>query len=181
MVIDVNNSALTEFGVAQVGESDEQATHVLGAIRSIIRSTDIQSKRLHKLSGLTTAQAVVIRAIREMGEVTTRKLSAQVALSQATVTTVLDRLQDKGLVERYRSEEDRRIVHTRLTEQGLEAYEDMPSLLDEKFLTRFEQLSAGEREKISSSLLQVAAMMNADANHAAPAENGQSTDRLSSV
>ncbi|MHA7872767.1 MAG: MarR family winged helix-turn-helix transcriptional regulator [Hyphococcus sp.] len=150
-----------------------QANGVLSDIRCIIRASDIHSKKLQRLTGLTTAQALVIRAVNELGEVTTRAISDEVALSQATVTTVLDRLEKNGFIERYRSSKDRRIVHARLTEKGEAVATAMPDLLDEKFIARFADLGAERREEISSALALVARMMNADATDAATAVKGR--------
>jgi len=150
-----------------------QANAVLSHIRCIIRASDIHSKKLQRMTGLTTAQALVIRAISELGEVTTKAISKEVALSQATVTTVLDRLETNGFVERYRSTKDRRIVHARLTEKGAAIMTEMPDLLDEKFIARFANLSAEQRREISSALKQTAQMMDADATDAASTVNGR--------
>ncbi|MEO1252124.1 MAG: MarR family transcriptional regulator [Pseudomonadota bacterium] len=122
---------------------------------------------------MTTAQALIIRSIGELGEVTTRVLSDAVALSQATVTTVLDRLESNEFIERYRSDKDRRVVHSRLTAKGQMTFRDLPDLLDEKFSSRFSALPAARRTEISSVLSEIAQMMNADATDAAPAVNGR--------
>ncbi len=167
----INSGGSAVFPVAL--ESADQANAVLSHIRCIIRASDIHSKKLQRMTGLTTAQALVIRAISELGEVTTKAISAEVALSQATVTTVLDRLEANEFVERYRSKKDRRIVHARLTEKGAAILNEMPDLLDEKFIMRFAALSAGQRKKISSALEQTAQMMDADATDAASTVNGR--------
>jgi DNA-binding HxlR family transcriptional regulator len=39
-------------------------------------------------------------------------------IDAGAITRMLDRLEAKGLVERVRSETDRRVVHVRLTEAG---------------------------------------------------------------
>ncbi|MEO1136207.1 MAG: MarR family transcriptional regulator [Pseudomonadota bacterium] len=149
------------------------AESVLGDIRVIIRASDMQSKRLQRATGFTTAQALIVRAVSDLGEVTTRALSQAVSLSQATVTTVLDRLERHGYIERYRSEKDRRIVHARLTEKGEAASKTMPPLMDEQFLERFADLPVKRQQEISCALSDVAHMMNADATDAAAASNGR--------
>jgi DNA-binding MarR family transcriptional regulator len=105
-----------------------QSVQVLTALRRIMRATDLHSKRLTKHAGLTIPQVVVLQAIRDLGEVTTGMLSVRVSLSQATVTSILDRLEERGLVERYRSTSDRRVVHARLTGQGRSVLRRAPSI-----------------------------------------------------
>ena len=92
-----------------------QEVDVLITIRKIIRATDLYSRQLSKKSGLTAPQLLVLQAIQEMGAVAISRLSTHVSLSQATVTSILDRLEGRGLVSRHRSTMDKRVVHGRST------------------------------------------------------------------
>jgi DNA-binding MarR family transcriptional regulator len=146
----------------------DSAQAVLSALRRIIRATDLHSKQLARDTGLTTPQVVVLQAVRDLGEVTTGQLSRRVSLSQATVTTILDRLESRGLVERYRSNADRRIVHGRLTRQGRAILRKAPPLLHERFTEAFQQLSTARQSRILTTLDEVAVMMGAAELDAAP-------------
>ncbi len=141
---------------------------VLVALRRIIRATDLQSKRMVKACGLTIPQVMVLRAIADLGDVTVRRLSDHVSLSQATVTTILNRLEGRELAVRVRSDTDKRVVNARLTSTGREVLASAPTLLHEKFIDRFESLSASEQVRILEALQQVAGMMDADEIDAAP-------------
>ncbi len=90
------------------------------------------------------------------------------SLSQATVTTIIDRLEKRGYVARTRSDSDKRVVHTLLTEAGREAVDTAPTPLQEAFSVRFEQLHHWEQSLILSALQRVAAMMDADDLDASP-------------
>ncbi len=149
-------------------EKDSDADRVLRSLRQIIRAVDVQSKKLARETGLTTPQYVVLRAVAELGEVTTRALSQHVSLSQPTVTLMFDSLEKRGLVERYRSVKDRRIVHTRLTRGGSRTLAAAPPLLQEKFISAFDGLSGKRRNQILSALDDVARMMGADDLDASP-------------
>lgn len=141
---------------------------VLSALRRIIRATDLHSKQLARDTGLTTPQVVVLQAVRDLGEVTTGLLSRRVSLSQATVTTILDRLETRGLIERYRSNADRRIVHSRLTRQGRAILRKAPPLLHERFTEAFQALSPARQKRLLATLDEVAVMMGAAQLDAAP-------------
>lgn len=141
---------------------------VLIAIRRIIRATDIHSRKLTKTVGLTAPQLLVLRAIRDLGAVAISRLSTEVSLSQATVTTILDRLEARGLVARRRSEHDKRVVHALLTPAGEAVLAKAPTPLQDSFSVRFEQLPDWEQSQILSALQRVAAMMDAGDLDAAP-------------
>ena len=152
---------------------------VLVSLRQIIRATDIHSKQMVKKSGLTIPQIMVLKAIYELGDVTIKRISAEVSLSQATVTTILNRLEERKIVERVRSCIDKRIVNVRLAQKGSEALADAPSLLHEKFIENFESLAEWEQTQILSSLQRVASMMDAEEIDAAPMLDIANSDKLS--
>ena len=92
--------------------------HVLVALRRIIRATDLHSRKLGKQTGLTTPQLVIIKAVGDLKDPTVSDIAKAVSLSLATVTTILNRLERNGLVNRVRSAVDRRRVIVTLTEAG---------------------------------------------------------------
>lgn len=151
-----------------IAAASSQADKVLTSLRQIIRAIDVQSNKLSRETGLTTPQHVVLKAVDELGEVTTRQISQHISLSQPTVTLMFDNLEKRGLVERYRSTTDKRIVHSRLTEQGQAALDAAPPLLQDHFLAKFGDLSADRRNDILSALTDVARMMGADELDASP-------------
>jgi DNA-binding MarR family transcriptional regulator len=147
---------------------NELQDHLLIALRRIIRATDLHSRALGKETGLTTPQLVVIRAIREMKAPTVSNIARAVSLSQATVTTILQRLESKGLVKRERSRSDRRAVIVQLTPAGNALCKTAPEPLQYSFTERFRALPSWEQHNIVAALERVAAMMDAQQLDAAP-------------
>jgi DNA-binding MarR family transcriptional regulator len=141
---------------------------ILVAIRQIIRAIDLHSKKLSKEYGLTGPQLILMRAIQEMGNVTIKELSNQTNVSQATTTTIIDRLELNGYVQRVRSSSDRRKVHANLTEKGQELLNNAPPPLQDNFVKKFQNLEAWEQSLLLSSMQRVSAMMNAEDIDAAP-------------
>lgn len=148
-----------------MAERDED---MLVALRRIMRATDLYSRQLSKRAGLTTPQLLVLQAIRDLGDVTIGTIARRVNLSQATVTTILDRLEQRGLSYRERSTIDRRKVHAHLTDEGERALLDAPTPLQESFLQRFSGLADWEQSMITAALQRVADMMDAGDIDASP-------------
>ena len=142
--------------------------HVLVALRRVIRATDLHSKRLSKNAGLTGPQLLIMRTIRELGEVTIGTIADKVSLSQATVTTILDRLELRQLVYRVRSTQDKRKVHAHLTDSGADILSRAPNPLQEEFIKKFQNLHEWEQNMILASIQRVANMMDADDIDASP-------------
>ncbi len=139
------------------------------AIRRIVRANDLQSRAAVKLCGLTSAQLVICRGVSKLGEVTTKALSAYADLSAATVVTILDNLEERGIIERYRSTADRRIVHTRLTSKGEAALADAPRPLGEITLSRLQALDPASRRALIASAVQLADLVDASTEPVAAA------------
>jgi DNA-binding MarR family transcriptional regulator len=57
------------------------------------------------------------------------ELAREMDVDAGAITRLLDRLEAKGLVERLRSAEDRRVVHLRLTPAGVAAAARVPHVL----------------------------------------------------
>ena len=146
----------------------ETYDQVLVSLRQIIRAIDLHSKRLERESGLTGPQLLVMQLIGTAGEITAGVIAREVSLSQATVTSILDRLEKKGLLQRVRSTTDKRKVMVSLTEAGGKALEKAPTLMQESFINAFNHLEDWEQNLILSSLQRVADMMNATDLDAAP-------------
>src|SRR5690554_269469 len=107
---------------------------VLTALRRVIRATDLHSKHLEKTVGLTAPQLLLLQILRDRGDLTSGELARRMNLSQATVTTILDRLERRELVQRIRSETDKRKVYTALTEAGEAILREAPLPLQQHFV-----------------------------------------------
>jgi len=132
---------------------------VLASVRKIIRASDLYSSQMRRTAGLTSPQLLLLRAIRDYPAATLGELAGKISLSQATATTILNRLETMDLAKRYRSEVDRRKSHVVLTETGKDTLESAPLPMQAKFIEQFETLKTFEQTAILSSLQQVAEMM----------------------
>ena len=96
------------------------------------------------------------------------RLSTHVSLSQATVTSILDRLKAEGLVARHRSTMDKRVVHATLTPQGEAIASWLPKPLQDVFSAAFDKLEEWGEVDDCCLLQRVASMMNAEHIDASP-------------
>lgn len=156
----------------------ERYQEVLMALRRIMRATDLYSKQLSKTAGLTSPQLLILAAVRDLGDVTIGTVARQVRLSQATVTTILDRLEKRGFVYRERSTVDKRKVHAHLTERGEAVLADAPTPLQQSFIARFQALDDWEQSMIMAALQRVADMMDAGDIDASPVLHVGTIERL---
>jgi len=152
---------------------------VLVALRRIIRATDIHSSHLAKTTGMTAPQILLLRAIQEKPDASVGGLSEQISLSHATVTTMINRLEKRGLVERNRSTQDKRVVHVKLTPTGASLVKKAPVPLQNRFADQFYKLDDWEQSMMLSSLQRIASMMDAQGLDASPVLDIGQLDRQS--
>jgi DNA-binding MarR family transcriptional regulator len=146
---------------------------LLKAIRRLARAIDIQSRRIDRELGLTLPQYIVLAAVRDLGNGTSREIAGASDLSPATVVGILDKLEMKGLVRRERSTIDRRSVHTTLTEAGAGTLRRIPFPLGLDFERSFAALPAEVRARTIEALNEVARLA---APEEAALEEGEAGD-----
>ncbi|WP_020679362.1 MarR family winged helix-turn-helix transcriptional regulator [Marinobacterium rhizophilum] len=146
--------------------SKSQSALVL--IRQIIRATDLHDKQLSRVSGLTLPQLLTMQTLQEGGSMTIGLLAREMNLAQATVTSILDRLEKKQLVERRRDSHDKRKVWACLSETGIHLLETSPTSLQDLFIGKFEAMEEWEQSMVITSLERVAGIINALDIDAAP-------------
>ncbi len=141
---------------------------VLISIRQIIRAIDLHSRYLAKNYGLTGPQLLILKEIAGLKDTSVGEIAKGVSLSQATVTSILDRLEKLKYIKRKRSDKDKRKVIVRITKSGSDKLKRNPSLLQEYFVFEFEKLMDWEQTLILSSIQRIAAMMKARELEAKP-------------
>ncbi|WP_085579733.1 MULTISPECIES: MarR family winged helix-turn-helix transcriptional regulator [unclassified Pseudomonas] len=78
--------------------------------------------------GITAAQFKVLIIVAQYGVDTPAELCRHLSLDSGSMTRMLDRLEQKGFLIRQRSEDDRRQVRLKLTEQGQQLADRLPQI-----------------------------------------------------
>lgn len=150
---------------------------VLIELRRIIRATQNNAKNLAQSSKLTVSQVMVLQMLKSQGDMMPRDIAQQMNLTQATVTTLIDRLVERDLVSRRKSSQDKRRVHVSLTETGAAQLKHAPQTLQHRFLQHFGRLQSWEQTQILASLQRIAELMDVASLDASPVLDVGSLDR----
>jgi len=146
----------------------ERSEEVLIALRQIIRAISIHSKKLVRNYGLTGPQIFSLKEINKYKKLPVSVLANKVSLSNATVTSILDRLAKHGYITRNKDITDRRKVLVQITIEGQKIFSKAPPLLQESFSAKFNRLEDWEQTLMISTLQRIAFMMDAKSIDAAP-------------
>lgn len=111
----------------------------------------LASREIEK-TGLTHAQFDVVVTLGDTPGLTCKELGEQTFITKGTLTSVLDRLEAKGLCVRAKDQPDSRQTRVALTSEGQTLYEEvfMPFIATMK--PRFDVLSPAEQETLIALL-----------------------------
>lgn len=146
----------------------DKAEIALVSLRQILRATEISSRRLAHECGLTPSQLIILQIIARLDHPVPSAIAREASLTQATVTSLIDRLEKHGMVRRHPDTEDRRRVLIGLTEAGRSSLGGAPDLLQDRFEARFAELPEWEQSYLIAALERVAAILDAEEIDAAP-------------
>ncbi len=107
--------------------------------------------------GLSPAQFNVLRILRGAGRegLACREIGERMITRDPDITRLLDRLEDRGLVNRNRDRADRRVITTRITEKGLRILKDLEGPIEQLHVEQLGHLGV-QRLRSLIDLLEVA-------------------------
>ena len=104
--------------------------------------------------GITAPQGMVIGILckSKNTKIKISEVSAKLGLSNSTVSGIIDRLENQGIVERTRSEEDRRVVYVTLSEHFEEMHKDFHKIAEKNIESLMKKGTPEDIGKITDGL-----------------------------
>jgi DNA-binding MarR family transcriptional regulator len=94
-------------------------------LRTAARSLALLARKLERAcGGLSLAQYRVLLALSAAGDERSSLVAERLAVAKPTITAIVDRLVERGLVAREAIEGDRRSIRLRVTDAGVAALGD---------------------------------------------------------
>jgi len=140
---------------------DVAVSKITDDVRRVFQVVNEQSKKARRETGLTGPQLWAIKMIGELSPVRVSDLAARMYLHPATVVGILNRLELQGLINRMRTNEDRRVVKIALTDAGHAIVVKAPRVTQGLLLAGLEDLSLDKLQDISAGLEKLARILGA--------------------
>ena len=105
--------------------------------------------------GITAAQAVILIRLGGEPESTAASLCRRSGYDTGSMTRMIDRLEEKGLIARERSTEDRRVINLKVTENGMNLRSQITRRACQMMEPRLEGFSQEEFDLLKSLLRRV--------------------------
>jgi DNA-binding MarR family transcriptional regulator len=125
---------------------------ILDAVRRIVRTLHESSRASEKAFGLSGAQLFVLQKLAESPGLSLNALAAETHTHQSSVSTVVSRLVERGLVLRAASPEDGRRLELRVSAEGRRLVSRAPDAAQARLIQAIEQLPAGRRQTLARLL-----------------------------
>lgn len=138
-------------------ERPKDVDRILEAIVYLYTESRRVTKALARQHGLTGPQVTALKILESLGELSLSELSARMSAKNSTITGLVDRMEQGGLVRRERSEHDRRVVHIRATDKGQAIAAAIPVTAMEMFGSALRSLSGRDRAELMRILSLLAA------------------------
>jgi DNA-binding MarR family transcriptional regulator len=124
---------------------------------SLMRAADALSRgaeALLKPYSLSGTQYNILRILRGAGEsgLACREVGCRLITRDPDITRLLDRMESRGLIARARETQDRRVVKTRITAEGLRLLAALDQPVRELHRSQWRQFPAKQLRQLSNLL-----------------------------
>lgn len=109
------------------------------------------SERLLRL-GISMAQLHIMYTLQRGGEMTMSRLADVLNVSLSNATGLIDRLEERGFIERNRVPEDRRVVLVRVTPEGERMLREIDAMSDEILRTVLDRLPGSQLRAVAHAM-----------------------------
>lgn len=145
-------SSLSDEQVRAIGYHLREITHMLKRHLAVLLAAE----------GLTLPQMLVLRRVKEKGEVALGEIAADLHLAPSTLSDIIKRLEREGLVEKISDPRDMRVMRLRVLAKGEELLARTCSIYDRHLRNIFAHFEESEVEALSRSLARLKEYVDAE-------------------
>lgn len=125
---------------------------IVNGLRRIVRALELFSRETHRDFGLTAPQLWALKALEHHGPLPVGALAEQLHVGQSSVSILLTRLQERGLVRRVRQKDDKRIVCIELTDRAVALCRTAPDPAQSRLVHGLSRMPGAQLTRIRLSI-----------------------------
>lgn len=125
---------------------------IASLIKEIYSKLNNSIREEFEILGFTVPQVLVISMLSRNGELKISDISDGMHITKGTVSGIIDRLENQKIVSKNRSQEDRRVVYVKLTDEGDNISKEFPNIIDSYFNNMFSDSTFEELKSIKDGL-----------------------------
>jgi DNA-binding MarR family transcriptional regulator len=140
-------------------KSADDARFVLDSIRRLVQSLRVAARAAESRLGLSGAQLFILQKLSAETAISVNDLAERTCTHQSSVSVVVQRLVDKGLVRREPSEQDRRRVELFLTPAARKLLTKSPAAAQDRIIAAVQAMTPASRKQLSARLAELIDLM----------------------
>ena len=121
-------------------EFSAEMTTVMDSLRALVRALRISTRAVEKEIGISGAQLFVLQQLEDAPARSVNELADRTSTHQSSVSTVVSRLVERGLVRRAASPEDGRRMEISITERGRRLLDSAPRTAQSRMQEAMERM-----------------------------------------
>jgi DNA-binding MarR family transcriptional regulator len=149
------------------GDATDPVLETMNALRQIVRALRVSSREVERTLGLSSAQLFVLQQLKKSPAASIKTLARRTMTDPSSVSVVVQRLAERGLVSRRTSPDDARKTELRLSRSGGALLRAAPTTAQESLLSALLELPPAEQAALSKLLGKVVGAMGAGGHAAA--------------
>jgi DNA-binding MarR family transcriptional regulator len=136
---------------------------VLDSLRRIVRALRLSARAVEGRLGISAAQLFVLHQLADSDASSIDELAARTLTHQSSVSVVVGRLAERGLVVRRTARDDARRTEIALTAAGRSTLRRAPESLQEQLLRALGRLAPGQLRTLGQQLASLVDALEVDA------------------
>ena len=124
---------------------------ILDSVRRLVRLLRLADRAAQREVGLSGAQLFVVQELGRAPSLSLNELASRTRTDQSSVSVVVTRLVESGLVSRDRDSEDARRLVLNLTRAGRSLLQKAPPVAQEQMIEVFERMPAADRHRFAEA------------------------------
>ena len=143
---------------------------ILVKLRKIIRSINLESKKIEKELGVSIPQLLVLQYLSDQEDYKAfaKDIKEYINLNASTISGIISRLEIKGLIAKLPKPNDKRAIYIVLTAKGADLLQKSPTTLQEKLSQRLKKLRPEQLEELNKNIELLTSIMDVEDVDAAP-------------
>lgn len=121
-------------------------------VQHLVRVMQLFERDQIKPHGFTSSQSYILIELKKSKQLTMNELSEKMNVTTSTMTRLINNLVRDKYVERYKDEDDRRIVLVRLTQGGIEVAEKLELAISDYYRRIVDSLPEGQIDDVLKSV-----------------------------
>ena len=130
----------------------QQADAFYRTFGRLVRRYEFRDREEISCHGVSVSQCYALSILRTEGPSTMSEVASALFLDLSTVTRLADQLEEKDLIQRERSEDDRRVWRMRLTRKGSALVRSTESQLIAEYRAVLQSIPAASRDAVIAAI-----------------------------